>query len=67
MKHENGAREKEKKEKRPKEMKGTGFPVLLYELLDRVAPYPVHFPLVVDRLIKIQMDLDQSNAPGVLD
>jgi len=40
-------RENEEEREWNGENEGTGLKALLYELLDRVAPYPVHGPLIL--------------------
>jgi len=52
VKREEGT--KEKRENGRERMRETGLNALLYKLLDRVAPYPVHSPIILSvSLIRI--------------
>jgi len=62
---ERGTAEKRRKKKRMKNEKSGSKP-LLYVYVGRVDPRPGPLSPPSQPLIEIQMDLDQSNAPGAL-
>ena len=64
---ERAAGEREEERETIQEMSQTGLSNPLYMLLDRVGPYPVHSLLLRTVRSRSRWNLDQSNAPGVLD